>query len=66
MRQSGDYTTEEPLTGEHLARILQQAVDELDVDQARAEVAPFVRDARSLEVWSRDFLLHVVERIEPV
>ena len=38
-----------------------------DIDRLAAlqvEVAPFVRDRRSLEVWSQDFFLHLIERIE--
>ena len=64
MRQSGDYRAAEPLTREHLMELLRVAVKQLDVAHARREVAPFMRDPRSLEVWSRDFFLSLLERIE--
>jgi hypothetical protein len=41
-------------------------VEELDVEQARQEVAPFIRDQGTLEVWSKGFFSDVMTRIEPV
>lgn len=64
MRHSGDYGDEEPLTHARLLDFLRQRVQEVDVAQIQAEVAPFVRDPRSLEVWSQEFFLQVIDRIE--
>jgi len=63
MRQSGDYQDDKPLSIEKLQYFLRQAVDNLDVDQARLEVAPFVVDQRALELWSKDFFRQVISRI---
>ena len=63
MRQSGDYQGSEPLTPEALREHLNRAVEKLDVEQARREVAPFVRDQRALEIWSSDFFRQTVDRI---
>jgi len=65
MRQSGDYD-EESLTPLKLKALLGRAVEDLDVEQARLEVAPFVRDQGALEVWSRDFFSEIMGRIVPV
>jgi hypothetical protein len=64
MRQSGDYGEQEPLTRGRLLEFLRRRVADADVTQLREEVAPFVRDRRSLEVWSPDFFRQVIERIE--
>lgn len=64
MRQSGDYLEETPLTLEELHRRLHLNIDELDVDNARKEVSPFVKDVRSLDIWSKDFFLAAASRIE--
>jgi predicted nucleotidyltransferase component of viral defense system len=64
MRQSGDHADEEPLTRARLLELLRQRVHHVEVAQLRDEVAPFVRDRRSLEVWSQDFFLQVIEKIE--
>lgn len=66
MRQSGDYTEGKPLTPEKLRRFLEQAADDLVIDQVRREVSPFIRDPRSLDVWSRDFFRNIVERVKPI
>ncbi len=66
MRQSGDYRDAQRLTARKLQDLLQRAVDDLDVEQARREVAPFVRDRRTLEVWSREFFRQVITRIVAV
>ena len=64
MRQSGDISDEGPLTQTRLLDLLRQRILHLDVAAIREEVAPFVQDRRSLEVWSQDFFLQVIDRIE--
>jgi hypothetical protein len=41
-------------------------LDDLDVEQARREVAPFVVDQRALDLWSRDFFRQIIPRIVPI
>jgi len=64
MRQSGDYVESTPLTMELLQDRLRQAIEVLDVERARQEVAPFITDQRALEVWSKDFFRQIVKRIK--
>ena len=64
MRQSGDYGDDAPLTRARLLELLRGRVQQVDIAALREEVAPFVGDRRSLEVWSQDFFLQVIERIE--
>jgi hypothetical protein len=66
MRQSGDWTAPDALDRRALMARLRDAIDRLDVRQARTEVTPFVRDRASLDLWSQDFFHQIVERIEPV
>jgi len=40
-----------------------QAVHNLDVEQVRMEVAPFVRDQRALDIWSQNFFETIVAKI---
>ena len=63
MRQSGDYTGDADLTPELLQGLLRRAVDGLDVEKVRREVAPFIRDQSALGVWSREFFAQVIARI---
>ena len=66
MRQSGDYRGKQRLTARKLQDLLQRAVDELDVEQARREVVPFVKDPRALDVWSQEFFKQIITRIVAV
>lgn len=63
MRQSGDWTEASRLTGTALEELLHDAIKALDVERARREVEPFVRDGAVLRVWSRDFFREVASRI---
>jgi predicted nucleotidyltransferase component of viral defense system len=64
MRRSGDYGDDEPLTRPRLLDLLRQRIQQVDVAELRKEVAPFVRERRSLELWSQEFFLQVIERID--
>jgi hypothetical protein len=44
-------------------RVLNEAIDNLDVDQARRDVAPFVKNRDYQAIWSRDFFRDVASRI---
>ena len=63
MRQTGDFTGSEPLAEQVFYKLLHERIDSLDVEQVRDEVTPFVRDRRSLDIWSKDFFHDVVSRI---
>jgi len=66
IRQSGDYKEKEPISFDKLQSLLQDAVNKLDVEKARKEVSPFVRDRRTLEMWSHKFFLDVIQRVIPI
>jgi predicted nucleotidyltransferase component of viral defense system len=64
MRQSGHWKKEKALSAESFETLMQNAIDRLDVNQARREVEPFVGNPDSLEIWSRDFFRDVASRIQ--
>lgn len=66
MRQSGHWKGREQLAPEMFKQLLHQAVDKLVVDQARKEVEAFIRDQKSLAIWSREFFHDIADRIQPV
>lgn len=63
MRQSGDYRERSVMTPARLQALLHDAIQSLDVEKARREVSPFVRDPRALEAWSADLFHEIVGRI---
>ena len=63
MRQSDDWSGAEPLSSDGLKQLLQSAIDNLDVDQVRSEVEPFIKQPEHLAIWSNDFFRDIVDRI---
>jgi predicted nucleotidyltransferase component of viral defense system len=63
MIQTGHLKKTESLTPEKLSTIAETVVGKLDVDQARREVEPFVKDPEVLTIWSGEFFRDVIRRI---
>ncbi len=63
MTQSGHLKKGEQMNREKFFVLTTEVVDNLDVNQARREVEPFVKNPDALEVWSREFFQDVVRRI---
>ncbi len=66
MRQSGHWQEAGPLTSQSFQSLLSRAIDDLDVEKARREVSPFVKDQTSLALWSHGFFHDIAGRIIPV
>ncbi|HEY3307976.1 MAG TPA: nucleotidyl transferase AbiEii/AbiGii toxin family protein [Desulfuromonadaceae bacterium] len=66
MRQTGHWPGDQRLTPSAFSELLQQTIDRLDVDQARRDVAPFVKDQQMLAIWSQEFFRDVAGRIRVV
>jgi hypothetical protein len=45
---------------------LSKAIDNLVVDQARKDAEAFIRDPKSLAIWSQEFFQDIADRIQPV
>lgn len=63
MIQSGHLERKIKMDKKSFTDLARLAIKELDVEQARKEVTPFVKNPESLEVWSREFFIDVVGRI---
>ena len=66
MRQSGHWLVRSKLDHETLSEFLRQAVEKLNIDQAREDVRPFVKNQEVLEVWSKEFFRSIIDRIKVV
>jgi predicted nucleotidyltransferase component of viral defense system len=66
MIQSGHLKEGESLTKERFLELTMEAIEKLNINQARTEVEPFVKNPAALEVWSKEFFLDIVKRIIPV
>jgi len=63
MRQSGDWAEPVLLSADALKQLIHSAVENLDVNQVRTEVEPFVKQPEQLEIWSHHFFRDIVDRI---
>lgn len=51
------------LTPQEALRLLERRISELDVESAKDEVYPFVRDKDQLSLWSREFFMEIAHRV---
>lgn len=63
MIQSSHLKRNEHLTRETFTGFLSKTIENLNVDQARREVEPFVKNPEGLKVWSKEFFHDVSRRI---
>jgi hypothetical protein len=63
MIQSGHLKQDEQMNREKFFALITEAVDKLDVNQARKEVESFVKNTDAFKVWSKEFFQDVVKRI---
>jgi predicted nucleotidyltransferase component of viral defense system len=66
MRQTRHWQGPAPLKAGELRDLLKRRIDEVDIDQIRREVEPFVKDSAALTIWSKEFFLDVASRIKIV
>lgn len=64
MLQTGHWSGDTSLSPAAFTGLLLEAIDRLDVNQARKDVAPFVRDQQMLALWSQEFFQDVARRIQ--
>lgn len=63
IRQTGQWSGDARLTRERFDELINDAIDRLDLDQARQDVAPLVKDRQVLAIWSKEFFRDVAARI---
>ncbi|GHU84732.1 hypothetical protein FACS189473_2720 [Spirochaetia bacterium] len=59
MRQSGRLNGETVLDRDAVLSLLEQRFSSVDYTQIKDDVLPFIKNSRSLELWSRDFFTAV-------
>jgi predicted nucleotidyltransferase component of viral defense system len=64
MRQTGHWCGDKSLSTVVFTELLFEAIARLDVNQARKDVAPFIKEQHMLALWSHDFFQDVASRIQ--
>jgi len=65
-QQSGAFDGVEVLTIEALHQILHARVEEVDFEQAKTDVKPFLSNVEALDIWSDDYFHALVNRVVSV
>lgn len=62
--QSGFIQSENQITIEELKEILRKRFTQIDYDQAKKDVVPFISNANALDVWSMDFFSKITDGLK--
>ena len=62
--QSKFITEAYDLTVEKLKELLNERFSNMDFEQARDDVLPFVKDKSKLDLWSKDFFIEITKRLQ--
>lgn len=62
--QSKFITEDYALTVEKLKELLNERFSNMDFEQARDDVLPFVKDKSKLDLWSKDFFIEITKRLQ--
>ena len=61
--QSDSWNAEEPFSIEDAKKLLFDRFEQIDFEQAKEDVRPFIRDAASIDIWCKDFFKQITEGI---
>lgn len=64
MEQSGHFQQESELDLKMLIVLLKRRFVEIDWQNAKVDVLPFIKDPSSLDLWSEDFFCRIIEDLE--
>ncbi len=51
------------LSKQTIKNLLLQRIESLDVEKAKNDIQPFIKDMREIELWSKEFFVSVIENI---
>ncbi|WP_281184036.1 nucleotidyl transferase AbiEii/AbiGii toxin family protein [Trichlorobacter lovleyi] len=66
MRQTGHWSGSAELNSREFQELMLAAIEQLDIQQARQDVSPFIKDQQALAIWSPEFFRDLVSRISIV
>lgn len=64
MRQTGHYQEDAPFSPDTFQKLMRAEIESLNVNAARDDVTVFLKDAASVEAWSREFFLSLLGKIQ--
>jgi hypothetical protein len=64
MRDNGELSDGESLTEMKIQTLLKKRVEEINLDHAKEDVHPFLRDPVQLDLWSIEFFHHWIDQLK--
>lgn len=64
MIQSQNYSIDNEFTYFDFKKIFIEAVENLDIEKAKNDVIPFLKNKNELQIWSKDFFIALFEKIK--
>lgn len=64
--QTGNLSAEKKITIEDIKLMLCDRFENIDYDQAKRDVVPFIRDLNALDVWSTEFFCEITQSLKEV
>ena len=63
MQQSGHLSPKKKLDHRHLLELLEEKISQIDWNQAKNDVKPFLPDVEGVDVWSRKFFSDLITNL---
>jgi hypothetical protein len=54
----------EELTLEKLKNIFEDTINKIDLENAKKDITPFIKDPSILNIWSKDFFIDIFQKIK--
>ena len=54
------------LTIDNLKALLSERFENLDIEQAKQDVLPFIKDKTKLDLWSKEFFIEITKKLQSV
>lgn len=64
MIQTGDWEADKILNIEDVKKLFLDTIDKTDIQQAKKDVEPFLRNPEVLDIWSKEFFKSILENIK--
>lgn len=61
--QTGEITNHSERNEEHIRKLLQSRIEQVDIDQAKSDIRPFIADQSKTEVWSKEYFIEALNQI---
>ena len=63
MRQTGHWKEKKQLNRADLMHLFEDKIQRLDIKSAKSDIENFIQDIATLELWSKDFFLQIIQKI---